>query len=166
MATVASLTATQQGVVDGEAAALKTQLEAIVTLGVLTGHRINSIRDLKTYLEAAVGTGLPTFFVTARKAGDTLREDLTEGPANIVYAENPLELTKDAAMTPLEPTADGDAATWTVSPELPAGLTLDDGDGTLDGTPTAATAGAVYTITATNDGGTATFPMTITVLAA
>ena len=50
-----------------------------------------------------------------------------------------------------------------VSPALPVGLALDAATGVLSGTPTAVTAGAVYTVTATNSGGSDTFDLSITV---
>ena len=46
--------------------------------------------------------------------------------------------------------------TITVSPPLPAGLTLDAGTGTISGTPTALSHGQSYTLSAVNAQGTAT----------
>ena len=52
---------------------------------------------------------------------------------------------------------------YSVSPSLPAGLSLDTSTGAISGTPTAVTSSANYTITATNSGGTDTATMTIVV---
>ncbi len=51
----------------------------------------------------------------------------------------------------------------TVSPALPAGLTLDAGTGTISGTPTALSPGESYTLSAVNAQGTATAKMNLEV---
>ena len=85
-------------------------------------------------------------------------------PSSIAYSPNSFTLTKDTAMTTTTPTSSGGAVvTWSVSPTLPAGLSLDASTGALSGTPTAVTASATYTITATNTGGTDTTTVTIEV---
>ena len=67
-------------------------------------------------------------------------------------------------MTTTSPTSTGGTVvTWSVSPSLPAGLSLDTSTGVLSGTPTAVTSSASYTITATNTGGTDTASVTIVV---
>lgn len=55
------------------------------------------------------------------------------------------------------------ATPYTVSPALPAGLTLNSSTGAISGTPTAVTAQKTYTITANNNTSTATAPLVITV---
>ena len=57
----------------------------------------------------------------------------------------------------------GAVVSYSVSPSLPAGLSLDTSTGSISGTPTAVTSSATYTITATNSGGTDTASMTIVV---
>ena len=57
----------------------------------------------------------------------------------------------------------GAVVSYSVSPSLPAGLSLDTSTGSISGTPTAVTSSATYTITATNTGGTDTATMTIVV---
>ena len=52
---------------------------------------------------------------------------------------------------------------WSVSPSLPAGLSLDSSTGAISGTPTAITSSASYTITASNTGGSTTASITIEV---
>jgi glucose/arabinose dehydrogenase len=47
----------------------------------------------------------------------------------------------------------GAVTTWSVSPPLPSGLSLDTDDGTIEGTPAVAAPTAVYTVTASNDSG-------------
>jgi hypothetical protein len=57
----------------------------------------------------------------------------------------------------------GQVVSWSVSPSLPAGISLDTSTGDISGTPTAITSSAVYTITATNSGGSDTTEVTIVV---
>ena len=63
-------------------------------------------------------------------------------------------------MTP--PTNNGGTVTsWSVSPSLPTGLTLDSSTGEITGTPTDITPSATYTVTASNSGGSTTVDITI-----
>ena len=57
----------------------------------------------------------------------------------------------------------GSAATFNISPDLPAGLSIDLNTGAISGTPTAAASEVTYTITATNSSGTDDATVTITV---
>ena len=67
-------------------------------------------------------------------------------------------------MTTTTPTVNGGTITsWSVSPSLPAGLSLDSSTGAISGTPSAVTSSANYTITATNTGGSDTATITIVV---
>ncbi len=69
-------------------------------------------------------------------------------------------------ITPLSPTITGSPITgYTVSPALPAGLTMDPVTGIITGPPNAAAATATYTVTGTNAYGTGTFPIVITITA-
>ncbi|NBO35197.1 MAG: hypothetical protein EBU89_04610 [Actinobacteria bacterium] len=72
---------------------------------------------------------------------------------------------KDSAITTVpRPTLSyPNALNWSISPALPAGLSLDTTTGTITGTPTATMASTTYTWTATNDGGSATITATYAV---
>lgn len=52
---------------------------------------------------------------------------------------------------------------YSISPALPTGLTLDTISGVITGTPTAVTPTKIYTVTATNEDGSNSFDITITV---
>ncbi|MES2574392.1 MAG: gliding motility-associated C-terminal domain-containing protein [Bacteroidota bacterium] len=52
---------------------------------------------------------------------------------------------------------------YSISPNLPPGLTFSTSTGTISGTPTQASPTAIYTVTAANTGGSDTFEITITV---
>ena len=68
-------------------------------------------------------------------------------------------------MTATTPSASGGPVTsWSVSPSLPAGLSLDTSTGEISGTPTAVTSSATYTVTASNTGGSDTATLTIVVM--
>lgn len=67
------------------------------------------------------------------------------------------------AITPLSPTVVGTVNSYSVSPSLPPGLALSTSSGAISGTPTAVTAQATYTVTATNAGGRANFDLQLTV---
>ena len=66
-------------------------------------------------------------------------------------------------MTSLTPTVTGSVSSYSVSPALPAGLTLNATTGAISGTPTSKAAEATYTITATNGGGSTTFELILAV---
>ena len=83
----------------------------------------------------------------------------------IAYAPSTVSVPTGSAMSNLVPTNTGSAATWTISPPLPAGMSFDAATGLISGTPTAATSSATYTVTATNTGGTATTTVTLEVTA-
>jgi subtilisin-like proprotein convertase family protein len=75
-------------------------------------------------------------------------------PAALSYSSNPATYTKDTAIDINTPTSSGGAVvSYSVSPALPAGLTLNTSTGIISGTPTTLTAASNYTITATNTGG-------------
>ena len=85
-------------------------------------------------------------------------------PSSITYTPSSFTLTKGTAMTNVTPSASGGPiASWSVSPTLPAGLSLNTANGTISGTPTTVTSSATYTVTATNAGGSSTATLTIQV---
>ena len=65
---------------------------------------------------------------------------------------------------PLSPTiiGSGEFISWAISPSEPSGLSFDTSTGMLSGTPTELLTRTMYTITATNTGGTATAYINIT----
>ena len=73
-------------------------------------------------------------------------------------------LTKNVEITPLIPTVSGGTVvSYSVSPSLPLGLSLNTANGVISGTPTTISDTATYTITATNSGGSTSFTISITV---
>ncbi|MFI5160327.1 MAG: putative Ig domain-containing protein [Sphingobacteriales bacterium] len=134
-------------------------------------------------------TGLPGSFITpspfswtAKTAtGATLGESTTVVSNNvtgtgevdfyshykapsITYPSGSVTLNTCGAMTPLTPTNTGGAGvTYTVSPALPASLSINSSTGVISGTPGAAAGATAYVITATNNGGVSHFTITITI---
>jgi len=83
-------------------------------------------------------------------------------PSGLSYTA-PATLNVGTAMTALTPTVTGTATTWSVSPALPAGISLNTSTGVISGTPTAAAAQASYTVTAANATGSTTFMLSLKV---
>lgn len=65
---------------------------------------------------------------------------------------------------PLSPMVTGSVTSYSVSPGLPPGLSIDATRGTISGTPSTPTAIADYAITAQNAGGSTTFKLSIAVI--
>ena len=84
-------------------------------------------------------------------------------PASLSYT-TPNVYTVGTGITSLNPSSTGGTiASYSVSPILPAGLTLNTSTGIITGTPTAATAQTSYIVTGTNTAGTVTATIVITV---
>ena len=84
-------------------------------------------------------------------------------PTPFSYNPSPLTLTTNSAMTTLTPNIQGLGLTYSVSTDLPNGLSLNTTTGEISGTPTAAQEEKSYTIIATNNGGQASFTLPITI---
>ena len=134
-----------------------------VTFAGPTSAAVTSLTDGTTYTFTvaavnAVGTGpasLPSSPVTP--------EPPTTPPSNLMYSTNPAVYLAGAAIPPNTPSTSGGAvASYSVSPALPAGLSLNTLTGVISGTPTAATATATYTVAATNLVGSTTVGLAIT----
>ncbi|MBP7281823.1 MAG: putative Ig domain-containing protein [Leptospiraceae bacterium] len=84
-------------------------------------------------------------------------------PTALSYTGNPFSFTKDVTITAISPTVTGTVSSWSVSPSLPAGLSLNASTGQLSGTPTVITTATIYTVTATNSSGSVNFALNIIV---
>jgi alpha-tubulin suppressor-like RCC1 family protein len=88
-------------------------------------------------------------------------------PTNLTYSANTAVYTQGQAITNNAPSSSGGAVvSYSVSPSLPTGLSLNAGTGVISGTPTAITATASYIVTAANSGGSTTASLSINVNAA
>ena len=84
-------------------------------------------------------------------------------PTALSYSAAAPVFVRGVAIAPDNPACSGAVTSWTVSPALPAGLTLNAGTGILSGTPTAVAVTATYTVTAAGAGGSTTTTLSITV---
>jgi subtilisin-like proprotein convertase family protein len=92
---------------------------------------------------------------------------IVAAPSALTYTSNPVTYTTGLAITNNRPTSSGGAVvSYSVSPALPAGLTLNISSGIISGTPTTLTAAANYTITASNTGGSTPASVSIAVVSA
>ena len=97
-------------------------------------------------------TSSAAYTVTATNAGGSGTATVTiqvndVTPYSIVYSGTPFTLTKGTAMTSVTPTNSGGSVdTWSITPALPSGLSLDTSTGTLSGTPGVVSSSTTYTI--------------------
>jgi DNA-binding beta-propeller fold protein YncE len=149
--------------------------------GAVTAYSVSPALPAGLRLSTCTGviTGTPTavtaaasYTVTASNSAGSTTATLTitvnvAAPAGLAYTTGTAVYTVGTPITPNSPTSSGGAVVaYSVSPDLPAGLSLDDDTGIISGTPTAVTAKASYTVTASNSAGSTTATLTITVNAA
>jgi alpha-tubulin suppressor-like RCC1 family protein len=84
-------------------------------------------------------------------------------PDYLVYAATVVSASVGVVLTPDVPTWSGIASSFSFTPALPDGLTLDPATGVLSGTPTVASPATSYAVTATGPTGSTTGLLTIIV---
>jgi hypothetical protein len=77
---------------------------------------------------------------------------MTQAPSGLSYPNVGTPVV-GVAVPALTPTVTGTVSAYSVTPPLPAGLTLDTTSGAISGTPTAATPNTSYVVKAANNGG-------------
>jgi gliding motility-associated-like protein len=83
-------------------------------------------------------------------------------PSSLSYSPDTQTVRQNTAIEVMTPTISGGAPTYSISPALPAGLTINATTGVISGTLTATQTGSVtYTVTATNTGGSTTATVTL-----
>ena len=88
----------------------------------------------------------------------------TNTPSSLSYSLNPATYAVNQAIAANTPSySGGTPSSYSVSPALPVGLSLNTATGVINGTPTMATAAANYVVTAANSAGSATATISITV---
>jgi photosystem II stability/assembly factor-like uncharacterized protein len=116
---------------------------------------------------SAPSTASDYTFTASNAAGSTsitLNITVLLKPANLSYSMNPAVYTQGAAIIPNAPSVQGSTPfSYAVNPALPAGLSLNASTGILSGTPSAPSAGASYTVTVSNQAGSATAVLSIAV---
>jgi len=86
-------------------------------------------------------------------------------PSGLSYTPSSASGTVGTAITSLNPSVTGTVTSYSVSPALPLGLSLDASSGVISGTPAAISGSATYTVTAANGTGSTTATVTIEVSA-
>jgi len=115
------------------------------TTGVISGMP-TALTGSATYTVTATNTGGSSAKVIDIKVVDVIPSGLTYTTSNT--------FTKGVSITPISPTVSGGMVeTYSLDKSLPAGLSLNSTTGVISGIPTTVTAGATYTLTATNTGG-------------
>jgi len=125
-----------------------------------------------TILPNLAGT-YPTPAVTGLATGQTVSWDnatdvLTVNaaitpPSGLSYTPSTITGTVGTAISSLSPSVTGTPTSYSVSPELPAGLSLNTSTGVISGTPSVVASSATYTVTASNSGGSTPTTLTIVV---
>jgi hypothetical protein len=138
-----------------------------VTPALPTGLTIDPVNGQLSGTPTAMATAA-TYTVTASNPYGSTTFGLTItvdnlAPSSLNYAGAPFVYTKGVTITAVSPTITGTASSYSVSPALPAGLSINTTTGQLAGTPTAIMATGTYTVTATNPVGSTTFNLVITV---
>jgi len=123
----------------------------------------------------ALGAGNATASVTPGRYAFELDELLNSAsltrvgdlpPSALSYTPSLASGTVGTPISSLTPAVTGTVTSYSVSPALPLGLSLDTSSGVISGTPSAAASSADYTVTATNGTGSTTATVTIEVAAA
>ena len=128
--------------------ALPTGLVLNTTLGVITGTpTVNSTS--RTY--TVTGTTASGCVATATF---TLEVFSATAPSNLSYSPFTQTVRQGTAITPMTPIISGGTPRYSISPALPAGISINATTGIISGTLTAAQTGIVaYRVTASNSGG-------------
>lgn len=84
-------------------------------------------------------------------------------PSSLSYTPSSISGTVGVAISSVSPTVTGTVDTYSVSPALPSGLSINASSGVISGTPTTIAASASYTVTASNSGGSTTAAVTVEV---
>jgi Putative Ig domain len=150
--------------------------------GTLTSFTISPTLPAGLSLDGSKGTisGTPTaisaattYTVSASGAGGasaTASVSITVNdvpPSAVTYGTSSYSYTANLPASTLNPKSSGGAVvSWSINPALPAGLNLNATNGSISGTPTAASASTSYVVTAQNSGGQSTVTLTIAVSAA
>jgi hypothetical protein len=141
--------------------ALPAGLSLDTTTGQISGTPAAESPATSYVITAANTAGSTTFTLSLT----VLAAAPTGAPTGLSYP-SPVVATLDVALPTLSPSVKGTVSSYSVSPALPAGLSLDKTSGQITGTPVAESPAASYVITASNAAGSTTFMLSLAVLVA
>jgi gliding motility-associated-like protein len=153
---IASLTPSVAGIVTSYS--ISPSLPAGLALNPTTGV----ISGTPTAAHGALNYTVTATNATGSTAATVSIEILVAPPSALSYT-SPNTFTMGTAIAPLQPAITGTVASYSISPSLPAGLTLNTTTGVISGMPAAVAAAATYTVTATNSSGSTTANVIIAV---
>lgn len=84
-------------------------------------------------------------------------------PPTLTYPTNSFAFVKNITISSIQPTVTGVTTSFSVSPALPSGLSLDSVTGAITGIPTSKLAASSYTITASNSSGSSSSTIQISI---
>ena len=156
-----------------------TSLHPVVYGGEVVSYAITPALPTGLALDTTTGilSGTPSvlhthssFTITATNSGGSVSCSIAitvndVAPSAMTYNHTPVTYAiADGAITTNTPThSGGTVVSYSISPALPAGLSMSTTTGLITGTPTAAHATTVYTVTATNTGGSTNATLVLTV---
>jgi hypothetical protein len=138
------------------APALPTGLSLNTSTGVISGTPSSDTASSSYTVTAtnAAGSGTTTLTISVIPAVQP----------TISYSPSTRNFTLDSTITSMTPTTSGTFPSWSVSPALPRGLSLNAQSGAITGTPTRTTSAATYRVTATNSAGSSFTDLTLAVV--
>lgn len=127
----------------------------------------SKVRAMETRRTVAVAVLTALFVGCAGSGSDSgsTTTPPTSPPSGLTYSTNSAVYTVGTAITANTPSCSGQVTSYSVTPSLPAGLSLNTTTGVITGTPTTASPATTYTVTASNSGGSTTGDLSIAVQA-
>lgn len=159
-------------------------ISPVSTGGLVASYSISPSLPASLNFDTTLGSvsGTPTvnssttaYTVTAHNASGNSTAPLTlsvitvlPAPPSIVYNPASVALQINQPSPLLIPINTGGTATggYSISPSLPASMSINSSSGVISGTPGTLLAPTVFTVTATNTGGSGSFPLTLSVVQA
>ncbi len=122
--------------------------------GLLLDQQSGTISGTPTEIRSRVEYLITGSNVTGSATSIVAIEVLTPAPCSLQYSESDTVYPPFSEIDPnLPSTACGEVVTWTISPELPEGLSFDSTTGIITGSPLVEDDGVFYTVSASNDFG-------------
>jgi len=154
---ISAFTATPAAIQQGQSSTLAWTVTGNPT-SLSINQQIGTVAGASTSVTPQATT---TYTLIATNASGSRTASVTvtvlSPPPVLTLAGNTLAFASGIPITPVTPSnSGGAAASWSIAPQPPAGLSFSTQNGTLSGTPSATAALRTYVITATNNGGSAT----------